>query len=184
MEVVMGRRHRNFFFGTKNSSNKVKCAKKTFDVYIGRCDRDVECHSIIDCIKNEIGVSVNWCLCLTEGNNNSKSFKVTIDYADKGRILDAAACPENICLRKFYHIRHNGYPNKDLRIVRYSNCCSIRKKFDILRELMKNCDIFLGQEILLLKEDVSFLDGMDDQFDYFVVPSAPVPGWCYFGVNS
>ena len=38
---------------------------------------------------------------------------------------------------------------------------------------MKNCDIFLGQEILLLKEDVSFLDGIDDQFDNFVVPSAP-----------
>jgi hypothetical protein len=64
-----------------------------------------------------------------------------------------------------------GKTNKStLRVASY-NCNSIRKKIDIIRQLLSSCDILLCQEIILLPEDVSFIDNIDSEFDSFAVPS-------------
>ena len=51
------------------------------------------------------------------------------------------------------------------------NCNSIRKKIDIVRELLTNNDIILLQEILLTADNISYCDNIDPDFDNIVVPS-------------
>ena len=51
----------------------------------------------------------------------------------------------------------------DLRICTY-NVNSIRKKIDVIREILKSCDVFLCQETILLDEDDNFLNLIDKDF--------------------
>ena len=57
-----------------------------------------------------------------------------------------------------------------LRCVTY-NCFSIRKKIDIVRTILKGCDILLCQEILLLPDDCNLLSAIDRDFSCFFVAS-------------
>ena len=57
-----------------------------------------------------------------------------------------------------------------LRVSTY-NCFSIRKKVDIVRRLLKNSDILLCQEIILLADDCHMLQNIDLTFSVFYVPS-------------
>ena len=57
-----------------------------------------------------------------------------------------------------------------LRIASY-NCNSVRKRVDIVRSILDNCDIILLQEILLLEEDRHFINGLDSSFETYVVAS-------------
>ena len=59
-----------------------------------------------------------------------------------------------------------------LKVVSY-NCNSIRKKVDIIRRLLNNCDILVCQEIILLEEDSDFVHGISDEYHAHVVPSKP-----------
>lgn len=56
------------------------------------------------------------------------------------------------------------------KIVTY-NCYSVRKSIDIVRELIKLNDIVILQEILLLEEDLHFLDNIDNNFACISRPS-------------
>ena len=57
-----------------------------------------------------------------------------------------------------------------LNLVSY-NCNSIRKKIDIIRELMSSYDIILLQEILLTVDNINYCDNIDANFDNIVIPS-------------
>ena len=57
-----------------------------------------------------------------------------------------------------------------LHIISY-NCNSIRKKTDVIRCLLKKCDVLILQEILLLPDDISFTEGIDENFNVCVIPS-------------
>ena len=57
-----------------------------------------------------------------------------------------------------------------LNVISY-NCNSIRKKIDIIRDLMNNTDILFLQEILLTIDNVDFMDGIHKDFNYVIVPS-------------
>ena len=57
-----------------------------------------------------------------------------------------------------------------LQICSY-NCNSIRKKVDIVRQLMNSHDIILLQEIILLNEDSDLIYGISDLFDAIILPS-------------
>ena len=48
------------------------------------------------------------------------------------------------------------------------NCNSVRKKVDIIRMILKDCDILVLQETLLLAEDSYFIDGIDCNFDSII----------------
>ena len=58
----------------------------------------------------------------------------------------------------------------NLNIISY-NCNSIRKKIDIIRELLNNCDILFLQEILLTIDNVDFVEGIHNDFNNVIVPS-------------
>jgi len=58
----------------------------------------------------------------------------------------------------------------NLRLTSY-NCNSIRKKIDIIRLLLKSCDVLVLQEIILVNDDLGFIYSIDDQFDLHVMPS-------------
>ena len=60
----------------------------------------------------------------------------------------------------------------ELNISSY-NCCSIRKRIDPVRDMLKSNDILLCQEIILLEEDCDMLRQLDEEFDVFYVPSKP-----------
>lgn len=57
-----------------------------------------------------------------------------------------------------------------LSIVSY-NCNSIRNKVDVIRDILDETDILVCQEIILMDEDVGFINGLSDEFDNFTIPS-------------
>ena len=59
---------------------------------------------------------------------------------------------------------------QSIRVASF-NCNSIRKKIDTVRELLDTCDVLLCQEILLLPEDIEFLNGINPDFININVPS-------------
>ena len=70
-----------------------------------------------------------------------------------------------------------------LQICSY-NCNSIRKKVDIVRQLMNSQDIILLQEIILLNEDTDFIYGICDIFDAIILPSKCPVSECFEGRPS
>lgn len=69
----------------------------------------------------------------------------------------------------------NSDNKQQLNIVSF-NCNSIRRKVDIIRELMNDADILLCQEIILLNDDISFIDSLSDDFKSYSVPSIKING--------
>ena len=57
-----------------------------------------------------------------------------------------------------------------LNVTSY-NCNSIRKKIDIIRDLLNNTDVLLLQEILLTIDNIDFVDRIHNDFDNVIVPS-------------
>ena len=58
----------------------------------------------------------------------------------------------------------------NLNLVSY-NCNSVGKNVDLIRLLMRNCDIIFLQEIILLDDDLSFLRQISGEFNYIASPS-------------
>ena len=58
--------------------------------------------SIADYILKEMNIVVNKCEPLVSRNENSKSFKVTLNLRDRQRLLSPEVWPEGIICRKFY----------------------------------------------------------------------------------
>ena len=65
--------------------------------------------------------------------------------------------------------------NMDLKIVSY-NCCSIRKRVDPIKDILKYNDILLCQELILLKDDCTLLEQFDLNFNVLCVPSRAPKG--------
>ena len=51
------------------------------------------------------------------------------------------------------------------------NCNSVSKKVDIIRMILKDCDILVLQDNLLMAEDSYFIHGIDYNFDSIIMPS-------------
>ena len=63
--------------GTKilNNNDKFKSANKHLDVYIGNCDKSVECDTVKDYIKEETGIEI--IDCQINKNNNERGHTIT-----------------------------------------------------------------------------------------------------------
>ena len=48
------------------------------------------------------------CICLTNEESNSKSFKVTVPAASRDDLLNEDLWPEGVIVRKFFNKRNNG----------------------------------------------------------------------------
>ena len=58
----------------------------------------------------------------------------------------------------------------DLKVISY-NCFSIRKRIDPIREILRQSDILILQEIILCEEDCYLLYQIDNEFDVIYQPS-------------
>ena len=87
----------------------MKGVKKKLDIYIGRCDSEVDCEVIIDYI-NGLQLNINGitCECLSSDDSIIKSFKVSVFAEDRDKLLNAELWPENVIVRKFFTSRNNG----------------------------------------------------------------------------
>ena len=70
-----------------------------------------------------------------------------------------------------------------LRIALYT-CNYVRKRVDIVRSILDNCDILYLQEILLLEEDRHFINGLDSSFETYVVANKHSSSNCLEGRPS
>ena len=70
-----------------------------------------------------------------------------------------------------------------LNICSY-NFNSVRKKVDIVREILMITDVLLLQEIILRNEDSDFIAGISDLFDGIVLPSKCSETECFEGRPS
>ena len=72
---------------------------------------------------------------------------------------------------------------KSIQICSY-NCNSVRKKVDVVRQLMRSHDVILLQEIILLNEDCDFIFRISDLLDAIVLPSRCPASECFEGRPS
>ena len=92
--------------GTRESNNdSLKCAKKMVDLYIGRCDVDIQPKTVIEYVKNELKIEVIECSELDTRVRFSKAFKLTVELSDRSKLLDLESWPKGIIVRKFYNRR-------------------------------------------------------------------------------
>ena len=95
------RKKNDIIRGTKKITGSLKGAKTNSDLYIGKCDSSVTIEIISNYIKNESDIDVIECVCLNE-YEGGKSFRVTLSFEDRLKLLSSTMWPENIVVRKFY----------------------------------------------------------------------------------
>ena len=107
--VQRNRKKRENIVGSKklNKSHVVKSAVKIVDVYVGNLDPDVTVEALNDYIKSDIGVKIEKCETLQSRNPHYRSFKLSININDRGKLLSSEVWPEGIICRKYYSARNN-----------------------------------------------------------------------------
>ena len=104
--VVSRSKRRQNIEGTRELDDGfLKCAKKMSDLYVGRCDVDIQPNTIVDYVKNEFKINVIECLELDTKIRFSKAFKLTVELNDRNKLLDLESWPKGIIVRKFYNRR-------------------------------------------------------------------------------
>ena len=151
------KRKREVIKGQKTVTGMFKSAARSADLYVGRCDKSVTKDTIKNFCIEEIKVPLLACQCISRDDSDVKSFKLTVSYEFLGKLLDPALWPEGVHVRKFYIPRTMATQINTLRLCSY-NCNSIRNKVDIIRDLLDSTDILVCQEIILIREDLHFLE--------------------------
>lgn len=108
---VKKRKKSPFIKGTRvsNPFDGLKCAKSVFDIYVGRCDINVEESDIMKYIKSNLEIDIKSITKLKGRSMYSNSFKITLDSEYKDKLLNEEFWPSGIICRKFYNNRYNGY---------------------------------------------------------------------------
>ena len=102
---------RQFSTGSKSATRGTfKGVQSTKDLYVGRCDENVEESHIIEYVKSEFGLDRVKCVCISNANASVKSFQITVTEQQCELMLDDTRWPENVRVRKFYNRfqRNNG----------------------------------------------------------------------------
>ena len=102
------RKKHDIITGKKKSLCNIRATCKTLDIYVGRCEKSVDCNAIIDYVKNDCKINVIECICVSADNSPVKSFKVTVNASDRDSLLQESLWPENICVRKYFKPRNHG----------------------------------------------------------------------------
>ena len=105
--IVQNRKNRKNIIGSKKTvvSGSIKSAVRLGDLYVGNCDQEVTCESLVKYIYDEMKIKVEKCEQLVTRNASSISFKVTLHMNDRMKLLSPDAWPEGIICRKFYNPR-------------------------------------------------------------------------------
>ena len=88
--------------GTRKQNGALRGAKRTVDLYIGRCDDGVNEDDMKDYIKNELNIESLKCEKLSTRIPLSTAFKVTVKLEDRPHLLKGDSWPEGIICRRFY----------------------------------------------------------------------------------
>ena len=105
-QIVEKKKKRNLSIaGSKkvSSSGVIKGAVRSADVYVGNCDLNANVESMLQYIKDEIGIEAIECTSLATRNTRCKSFKVKLNMNDREKLLSPEAWPEDVICRKFYN---------------------------------------------------------------------------------
>ena len=101
---VQRNKPRQFLTGSKSATGGTfKGVQTTKDIYVGRCDENVEDSHIIEYVKSEFGLDRVKCVCISNANASVKSFKLTVTEQQSELMLDGTRWPENVRVRKFYN---------------------------------------------------------------------------------
>ena len=103
------RNARKVIKGSKKFNGSLIAASEYRDIYIGRCHVSVTSEIIEDYAKNEIGIEVLGCSCISRDGVNIKAFRLSVRSEDSEKILDASLWPENVYVRKFVRKVFNSY---------------------------------------------------------------------------
>ena len=91
--------------GTRKQNGALRGAKRTVDLYIGRCDDEVNEDDIKHYIKNELNIEALKCEKLSTRIPLSTAFKLTVKLEDRPQLLKGDSWPEGIICRRFYSPR-------------------------------------------------------------------------------
>lgn len=108
--LVKSKRKMQLVYGKKNTDpeNSLKCAKSYLDLYVGRCDLNVEEDHIKDYIKEQLNIDILSINKLNCRNPMANSFKITVSRDIKDDILNEEFWPLGIICRRFYSNKNNG----------------------------------------------------------------------------
>ena len=94
--------------GVKNTpNNKFKSANRTYDLYVGRVDKNVVDSDIISYVENNFQISPIKIEQLEIKAANYAAFKLTINSNDRETLLNPEKWPCGIIINKFYRRNYN-----------------------------------------------------------------------------
>ena len=96
---------RDNIVGSKRYSGErvMKSARRLGDLYLGNLDLDVTETEIIEYIKEETDIPVDKCILLNSKNPNCKSFKISVSFESRIRLLSPEIWPEGVICLEFYN---------------------------------------------------------------------------------
>ena len=96
------RRRKDIIKGTRKGNGLFKGVSGNCDLYVGKCDKSVTIDTIMEYIKVEYDINVISCECLHNNRDDINSFKVTLSFEDRNKMLNPNLWPENILVRKYF----------------------------------------------------------------------------------
>ena len=103
LTVFSRKKPKNITTGMRSSTlESFRAAEKTYDLYLGRCDRDVTEEIIMNYTKNELGINLLNCEMLNTRIPFSRAFKITVKSDNRDALLDSNSWPERILCRKYF----------------------------------------------------------------------------------
>ena len=104
--IVRTKRNSNVY-GTRTApsgSNGLRSANRVLDVFVGGCSLDCEAQELKSYCESS-GIEVKECVALDSRSEWSKSFKISVDLANRDKLLEPELWPNGIVVRKFYKPR-------------------------------------------------------------------------------
>ena len=103
--VEKKKKTRDNIVGSKRYSGDrvMKSARRLGDLYLGNLDLDVTENEIVEYIKEETDIAVDKCILLNSKNPNCKSFKISVSFESRIRLLSPEIWPEGVICLEFYN---------------------------------------------------------------------------------
>ena len=99
----------NNVIGTKTATGGLSGASRIFDLFVGGCGLETtEAEVVKYCGDNQIVIKK--CESLSTRSEWYKSFKISVEYVDREKLLSADFWPEGVIIRKFFKARQRSQP--------------------------------------------------------------------------
>ena len=95
-------KRRKLIRGEKMPNGAFKGVSDTRDLYIGRCDPNVQEKDLVEYVKNNIEIDIINSEVISKTDSNVKSFRISVLPDDAEKLLNAAIWPENVRVRRYF----------------------------------------------------------------------------------